>query len=68
MKISTHLYSVKSSNGGICGISDARWRLWIVEDAILEDRQNQVMSWAFPVKPTNKQIRQLRRQFRRECC
>lgn len=66
MQINTHLYSHKSSNGGFAGKVDAGWTLWIVEDGLFEDRQNLVMSWQFPVKPTKKQIRKLRRQFRKE--
>ena len=65
MQINTHLYSHKSSNGGFAGNEDAGWKLWIVEDGFFEDRQNVVMSWQFPVKPTKKQIRKLRRKFRK---
>lgn len=65
MKINTHLYPNKSSNGGFAGVADAGWTLWIVEDGIFDDRQNLVMSWSFHVRPTKKQIRKLRKQFKR---
>ncbi|UVX31135.1 hypothetical protein P4b_00040 [Klebsiella phage VLCpiP4b] len=64
MKINTHLF-----HNAPCihtfGSQIASWTLWIVEDGFFEDRQNLVMSWQFPVKPTKKQIRKLRRQFRK---
>lgn len=64
MHINTDLYYVQSSNGGFKGTNDCYWVLWITEDGVFEDRQNFIMSWQFPVKPTKKQIRKLRRQFR----
>lgn len=66
MRINTDVYYVESSNGGFYGTHDSYWVLWITEDGVFEDRQNLIMSWQFPIKPTKKQIRKLRRQFRKE--
>lgn len=65
MRINTQLFSNKSNNGGFAGDNPAGWTLWIVEDGDFTDRQNLVMTWQFPVKPTRKQVRKLRRSFRK---
>lgn len=66
MRTKTHLYFVQSSNGGLRGTNDCYWVLWVTEEGDFEDRQNLIMSWQFPVKPTKKQVRMHRRQFRKE--
>lgn len=69
MKINTDLFYVHHSGYGSKNYRvkkhKAHWCLWFTEDGFFEDRQNLVMSWQFPVKPTKKQIRKLRRQFRK---
>lgn len=63
MRINSHLFYNESNSGGLFGKANAGWILWIVEDGFFDDRQNLVMSHNFPVKPTKKQLRKLRKSF-----
>lgn len=65
MQINTNLF-YNTPGMHTFGNQIASWTLCIAEYGFFEDRQNLVMSWQFPVKPTKKQIRKLRRQFRRD--
>lgn len=64
MQINTHLFYDPGYTHTF-GYQAACWTLWIVEDGFCEHRQNLFMSVRLPAKPTKKQIRKLRRQFRK---
>lgn len=66
MRIQTSLFANKSNNGGLLGKMDAQWNLWFSEITNVTERQHYVACHSFPAKPTKKQIRKLRRQFRKE--
>lgn len=69
MQINTDLYYVQYSGFGSKNYRarkhKALWCLWFTEDGDIKDRQNIIECHRFPVKPTKKQIRKLRRQFRK---
>lgn len=65
MRFNTDLFYTDST--GFFGWSPAAaWQLWFSED-YKEDRQVFVMDYKFPVKPTKRQVRKLRREFRKVC-
>lgn len=65
MKFNTKLFYTDST--GFFGWSQAAdWELWFSED-YKEGRQVFVMYYKFPVKPTKRQVRKLRREFRKVC-
>ena len=66
MRIQTSLFASKSNNGGLLGKMNAQWNLWFSEITNVTERQHYVACHSFPAKPTKKQIRKLRRQFRKE--
>lgn len=66
MRIQTSLFASKSNNGGLLGEVNAQWNLWFSEITNVTERQHYVACHSFPAKPTKKQIRKLRRQFRKE--
>ena len=66
MRIQTSLFASKSNNGGLLGKVNAQWNLWFSEITNVTERQHYVACHSFPAKPTKKQIRKLRRQFRKE--
>lgn len=66
MRIQTYLFANKSNNGGLLGTVNAQWNLWFSEITNVTERQHYVACHTFPVKPTKKQIRKLRREFRKE--
>lgn len=43
----------------------AQWKLWFIEEDITLERHPVIQCISLPVKPTKKQIRKLRRQFRK---
>lgn len=59
----TDLYHVPSFVFG--GYHACSWKLWFTEAAYVEDRQQVIDLHQLPVKPTKRQIRKLRRQFRK---
>lgn len=65
MRFNTDVYYVKP---GITfgGHSLACWKLWFTEDGDIKYRLRIIECHTFHVKPTKKQIRKLRRQFRKE--
>lgn len=65
MQFNTDVYYVKP---GITfgGYVLACWKLWFTEDGDIKDRQHIIECHTFPVKPTKKQVRKLRRAFRKE--
>lgn len=65
MQFNTDVYYVKP---GITfgGYVLACWKLWFTEDGDIKDRQHIIDCHTFPVKPTKKQVRKLRRAFRKE--
>lgn len=66
MRIKTYLFANKSNNGGLLDTVNAQWNLWFSEITNVTERQHYVACHTFPVKPTKKQIRKLRREFRKE--
>lgn len=44
----------------------AQWKLWFIKEDITLNRQPVCQCLTLPVKPTKKQVRKLRRQFRKE--
>lgn len=44
----------------------AQWKLWFIEEDITLKRHPVIHCITLPVKPTKKQIRKLRRQFRKD--
>ena len=66
MRIQTSLFATKSNNGGLLGKKNAQWNLWFSEITNVTERQHYVACHSFPAKPTKKQIRKLRREFRKE--
>ena len=63
MLVNTHLFS---HNSFATENIDAGWTLWFVE-ARGNPYWDNVQSMRFPVKPTKKQIRKLRRKFINDC-
>lgn len=65
MRFNTDLFYTDSTGffGGYCVAS---WQLWFAED-YRDDIQVFVMDYKFPVKPTKRQVRKLRREFRKVC-
>ena len=59
MKFTTELFYY-----GITQPTDAGWTLWLTE-LTKETRWPLLVSYSFPVKPTRKQVRKLRRSFRK---
>lgn len=66
MRIQTSLFANKSNNSGLLGKVNAQWNLWFSEITNVIERQHYVACHSFPAKPTKKQIRKLRRAFRKE--
>lgn len=64
MYFTTEVYYVKPEQV-FGGYIIAGWRLWFIESNIAQDRQDVIMVYTFPAKPTKKQIRKLRRNFRK---
>lgn len=65
MIFNTDLFYTDST--GFFGWSPAAsWQLWFSED-YREDMEVFVMDYKFPVKPTKRQVRKLRREFRKVC-
>lgn len=65
MIFNTDLFYTDST--GFFGWSPAAsWQLWFSED-YREDMGVFVMDYKFPVKPTKRQVRKLRREFRKVC-
>lgn len=65
MRFNTDVYYVKPERI-FGGYTLACWKLWFIEDSDIKDRQHIIECHTFPAKPTKKQIRKLRRQFRKE--
>ena len=65
MRFNTDVYYVKPERI-FGGYTIACWKLWFIEDSDIKDRQHIIECHTFPTKPTKKQIRKLRRQFRKE--
>lgn len=65
MRFNTDLYYTGSTGffGGHC---IASWQLWFAEEW-RDDMQVFVDDYKFPTKPTKRQIRRLRREFRKTC-
>lgn len=66
MYFDTHLNYVRPQIGFGGYYFTACWKLWFVEEGDIQERQAVIDCHVFPVKPTKKQIRKLRRQFRNE--
>lgn len=65
MRFNTDVYYVKPERI-FGGHTLACWKLWFTEDSDIKDRQHIIECHTFPAKPTKKQIRKLRRAFRKE--
>lgn len=65
MRFNTDVYYVKP---GITfgGHSLACWKLWFTEEGVIKYRLRIIECHTFHAKPTKKQIRKLRRAFRKE--
>ena len=59
MQFNTDIYYKNTMFGGYV---HAHWKLWFIEI----DRQHMVVFHTLSAKPTKKQIRKLRRKFRKE--
>ncbi len=69
MKINTDLIYVGGAQQPVFGKQQAlpakaEWQLWFYESCE-ETKMPLVMDYSFPVKPTRKQVRKLRRSFRK---
>lgn len=64
MKINTTIQYTPCMYFNISG--ECHWLVYIGEAERIEDRERFFRCWVFPVKPTKKQIRTLRRLFRNE--
>ena len=64
MKFNTDIYFVKPEQ---CfgGYINACWKLWFTEAGDVVDRQHIIECHTLPVKPTKRQVRKLRRAFRK---
>lgn len=67
MHFNTDVYYVKPEKLLFGGHLNAGWRLWFTESNVTLDRQPLIECHSLRVKPTKKQIRKLRRRFRKEC-
>ena len=65
MRFNTDVYYVKPERI-FGGYTLACWRLWFTEDGDIKYRLRIIECHTFHVKPTKKQIRKLRRAFRKE--
>lgn len=64
MKFRSVLYPTSSTR--VFGfINKVEWKLWFIEVLDVPDRQEIIDCITLPVKPTKRQIRKLRRQFRK---
>lgn len=66
MKINTTIQYVPSIHPVIKFPMECHWMVYIGEAECPEDRERFFKCWVFPVKPTKKQMRILRRLFRNE--
>lgn len=67
MRSITRLYFVDSQPqfGEFLQAEESSWQLWFAEDRD-DNHQPLVVEYNFPVKPTKRQLRKLRRAFRKE--
>lgn len=70
MQFNTDLFYVGGTKQPVFGKQQhipatAEWQLWFSE-ICEETKMPLVVDYSFPTKPTKKQIRKLRRQFRKE--
>ena len=65
MESNTDLYYVAGSNHCFGGYQESYWVLWFTEADMPDDRQTIIESHQFCVKPTRKQIRKLRKKFKK---
>lgn len=65
MQFNTDIYFKKSWQT-FGGHTTAQWKLWFTEDGDVIGRQHIIECHTLPVKPTKRQVRKLRRKFRKE--
>lgn len=65
MQFNTDVYYIKPEQSFGWYIN-ACWKLWFTEDGDVVDRQHIIASHTLPAKPTKRQVRKLRRVFRKE--
>lgn len=70
MQFNTDLYYVQHSGFGTKNFRarkhKAHWCLWFIESGNIQERQSVINCHVLSVKPTKKQLRKLRRAFRKE--
>lgn len=65
MEFKTDLYFTAGSQSCFGWYQESYWVLWFVEADIPDDRQAIIESHQFHAKPTKRQVRNLRKKFKK---